>query len=134
MTNLNSLPDTLRKTIEDAARGAVSTDLVSAERTSALVSQNMDSLQGMIVELARQSPELFVALLIASLGFTGVQTVESDETRGFQRVTSTIHGDVFDAVVPTKVSRTIRREVRFVKKSQPAKRKTSTPRKKGRGR
>lgn len=108
MLDLNSLPDSLREQIQEAASN------VLPVRTPGQAAPT-DPVQALIVEIARQSPELFVGMLLDTSRFTGLETVESEETTTDQVVQVHSYGHGTENVVrPMKSTRTIRRQVRFL--------------------
>jgi hypothetical protein len=108
MESLLSLPDSLRTQIQEAASSALGTN------PNGLV-QSMDPLQRIVAEIARESPELLVALILANnSSFTGIETVETEE-RTEDRVVETCDGHyTYRLVKPMKTKRVVHREVRFL--------------------
>lgn len=108
MIDINSLPDSLREQIQESASALLPTR--NGERAAP-----SDPVQSVILELARQSPELFVAMLLDTTRFCGVETVETEETSEDRVVDIHASGRNAETVVcPMKSSRTIRRQVRFI--------------------
>jgi len=108
MNDINALPDSLREQIQAVASGILPTGTMN-------VLPAEDPVKRILVEIARQSPELFVALIISSCGYGGIETIETEETTE-ERVVETFTRATGREwkVTPMKTQRTIRREVRFV--------------------
>jgi len=106
MEPLLSLPESLRNQIQEAASGALG--------VNSSAGQPLDPVQRVMAEIARQSPELLVALVLANSGYAGVETVETEERSEDTVIRMENRGQYYTEVVPVKTRRTIRREVRFL--------------------
>jgi len=108
MIDITSLPESLRDQIQETASNLLPTRSGGSQPAS-------DPVQSLIVEIARQSPELFVAMLLDTSRFCGVESIESEESTEDKVVTTNAAGRSSESAVrPMTTRKTIRRQVRFL--------------------
>lgn len=107
MLDIASLPDSLREQIQETASSIL-------PKRTAEPSLPTDPLQNLLVEIARQSPEILLAMLLDSSRFVGLETTETEETSEDKVIETFISGSTYREVQPMKTTKTIRRQVRFL--------------------
>jgi len=115
MNDIHSLPDSLREQIQEAAQSILPTSSSMNILPPGDPLKSGDPLKLILTEIARQSPELFAALIIGNNNCSGIETIETEET--IENRVVTVHSHAYGTetkVQPIKTQRTIRRQVRFL--------------------
>ncbi|MBL8087460.1 MAG: hypothetical protein JNM85_05225 [Chthonomonas sp.] len=108
---LKSLPDGLLDEIRQITDQLVPTELAGKQELSRKLP--VKGVSGAMADIAQTSPELFAAILLASLGIEGVTVVETHTTTEHRVVElRNIHGKRTE-VQPMKSIRETSREVRL---------------------
>jgi len=107
MQDIHSLPDSLREQIQDAASSILQPTTVNVQPAG-------DPVQKILAEIAHQSPELFVALIIAKLGYCGIETIETEEKKGLEVIETGFSKDTYRELKPVHKTKTITRQVRLL--------------------
>lgn len=110
---LNSLPAALAAEIQQLASQMHSPD---HNQGSAPTHQpSTPSIQQAMLELARNSPELFASMLLASLGVSGIEVVETHTKSEDRRVDMQNGAYRYTDVVAFETTNTIRRQAHLVR-------------------
>lgn len=103
MSEIHSLPESLKQQIQEAAAEMLE------GRLPANVNSQLSEPQRVIVEIARQSPELFVLMLLSGNDIEGLEVTET-ETVTEERVVEEYNGSFRTrSLKPTSTTRTVTR-------------------------
>jgi hypothetical protein len=115
---LHSLPEALAAELRQLASQALpsqqeSQSLPPSQAVVPIAPQN--PVHKALLEVAQSTPELFAALIVASLGYDGVAVTETRTTVRDEVVELHDQDHVYSQVMPMTTTNTIHREVRLAR-------------------
>ncbi|MCC6687296.1 MAG: hypothetical protein IT205_09960 [Fimbriimonadaceae bacterium] len=119
----HSLPDALASELKQLATDLVahqpqSTELSIGERLSQPLQQVEPAINRALLQIAQASPELLASMILAQLGVTAVEVMESEEHREDRLVEQRNGNYHYTDVEPFTTRKTITRSVRLLKDAQ----------------
>ncbi len=106
MSEIHSLPESLKQQIQEAAA-----EMLEGRLPANVNSPALNEAQRVIVEIARQSPELFVLMLLSGSDIEGIEVTET-ETATEEQVVDEYKGSYRTSLLkPVATTRTITRRV-----------------------